>query len=254
MTIDSFSDGGRFLNPLTALAHAKELHSDGATTIDIGAVSSNPEGADVSIEEEIQRLEAIVPALLADNISVSIDSFRTEVQRHFLNSGIEFLNDISGFKDSSFYTEIADSRVKLVIMHSIQSGRAQVETIEPESILPRLIQFFDDRITALEKAGIAKSRMIVDPGMGHFIGSNPNCSIEAIRAIPELKKRYQVGVLVGVSRKSFLGRITGREVHQREAATLAAEIACIDRGADYIRTHNPKGLIDMCRVREAIDD
>ncbi len=253
MTTDSFSDGGLFVEGAAAERQALRLIEEGATTIDIGAVSSNPTGADVSIQDEIDRLNRVVPALLERGLSISIDSFRTPVQRHFLRSGIRFLNDISGFADRSFYSELADSDVRLVIMHSVQSGRARVEEIDPASIPSRLIAFFDERIEALEKAGVARERMVLDPGMGHFIGRNPECSVQAIRFLPELKARYGASLLVGVSRKSFLGAITGRDVTGRQAATLAAELACVLRGADFIRTHEPAPLLDACRVLDRIN-
>ena len=253
MTTDSFSDGGLFVDAKAAEQQALAMTEDGAATIDVGAVSSNPAGVDVPVEEELDRLSRVVPVLLERGLSVSIDSFRTPVQRHFLHSGIRYLNDISGFADSSFYPEIADSNVLLVIMHSVQRGRARIEEVDPSSIPARLVQFFDERLNALEKAGIARSRMIIDPGMGHFLGKNPDCSIEAIRFLPELKARYGVAVLAGVSRKSFLGSITGRAVNERQAATLSAELACIRQGADYIRTHEPAPLMDACRIMERID-
>jgi dihydropteroate synthase type 2/dihydropteroate synthase type 3 len=252
MTTDSFSDGGLFIDPEAALRQAGKLMEQGASIIDIGAVSSNPAGVDVPVQEEIDRLKKIVPELLKRSISISIDSFRTPVQRYFLRSGVQFLNDIAGFPDPAFYPELSDSDVRLIIMHSVQRGRARIEDIDPETIPRRLIEFFDERIEALEQAGVERHRMILDPGMGHFLGRDPECSIQAIRFLPDLKARYGTQVLVSVSRKSFLGAITGRDIPDRLPATLAAELASVMQGADYIRTHEPGPLLDACKVMDRI--
>lgn len=252
ITTDSFSDGGRFIRLEAANQHANQLAEDGADIIDIGAVSSNPEGDSTSIDEEIARIEQVLPAVIETNCAISIDSFKTETQRHFLHHSaqISYLNDISGFSNISFHSELADSNIKLIVMHSVQNGRATIADTSPESILPRLYTFFDERINQLLKAGISKDRIIIDPGMGHFLGKNPACSIEAIRAIPALKERYNVALLSSVSRKSFLGAITGKNVFERQAASLAAEICCLQFGANYIRTHEPNQLKDSTKILE----
>lgn len=252
ITNDSFSDGGRFIKPELADLHAQQLANDGADIIDIGAVSSNPEGDSPTIKEEIHRIERVLPAAIKTNCAISIDSFRTETQRHFLrhSTRIDYLNDIAGFSDLSFHSELADSNVKLIVMHSVQTGRATITDTSPESILQRLYTFFDERVNQLLKAGVQPNRIILDPGMGHFLGQDANCSIAAIQSIPSLKERYNLPILVSVSRKSFLGTITGRTVFDRQAATLTAEICCLQLGANFIRTHEPSSLKDSIKILE----
>lgn len=252
ITGDSFSDGGRFLEAGEALKQGRALHAAGAHAIDIGAVSSNPKGQDVPIEEEIRRLHMVVPTLLAEGLLVSIDAFRTPVQRYALGQGVSFLNDIAGFPDAEFYPELADADSRLIVMHSVQRGRAREDEIAPESIPERLFRFFDERIAALEGAGIDRRRLILDPGMGFFLGANPRNSVLALELLPELRRRYELPLLVSVSRKSFLGAITGRDVENRSAATLTAEIVAMQLGASYIRTHRPDFTLDGLRILESL--
>lgn len=251
ITSDSFSDGGQFLDPRKAIDHAEMLRAAGADIIDIGAVSSNPKGHDVSVAEEIRRLGEVLPALLSAGMPVSVDAFRTPVQRFALAQGVAFLNDIAGFADPSFYSELAGTDTRLIMMHSVQGGRAAEDDISPDSIADRLFRFFDRRIADLEQAGVDRQRLILDPGMGFFLGANPRNSLIALRLIPELRRRYELPVLISVSRKSFLGAITGRDVAHRGAATLSAEILALQQGASFIRTHQPDSTRDALRVLDA---
>lgn len=251
ITSDSFSDGGQFLDPTTAVDHAHHLRAAGADIIDVGAVSSNPKGHDVSVAEEIRRLGDVLPGLLSAGMLVSVDAFRSPVQRFALAQGVSFLNDIAGFADASFYPELADAPARLIVMHSVQGGRAGEDEIAPDSIPGRLFQFFDGRIAALERAGVNRHRLILDPGMGFFLGANPHNSLIALQLIPDLLRRYDLPVLISVSRKSFLGAITGRDVAHRGAATLSAEIIAVQQGATFIRTHQPDSTRDALGILNA---
>ena len=177
ITSDSFSDGGRYLDPGAALAHAEALRSDGADGLDIGAASSNPDAAPVTPEVEIERLAAVIPVLRARGVSLSIDSFSTPVQRWALGQGVDYLNDIHGFADPALYPELAASHTKLIVMHMVQARGVAVRTdVPPEEIWERVTGFFDVRLAALAAAGIARDRLILDPGMGQFVGSDPENS------------------------------------------------------------------------------
>lgn len=254
ITEDSFSDGGRFLAPAAALAQARALIVGGADVLDIGAASSNPEAKPVPPEVEIARLAAIIPVLMKEGVSLSIDSFAPQVQRWALEQGVAYLNDIQGFPDPELYPALAASSAKLIVMHSVQErGRATRVEISPEEIVPRCMAFFERRISALTQAGIARARLILDPGMGFFLGANPDASLTMLRAIPELKRAFGLPVLVSVSRKSFLRKITGREAKDSGPATLAAELFAAREGADHIRTHDPASLRDALRVWNALN-
>ena len=153
ITADSFSDGGKYLDPAAAIAHAQALARDGADIIDIGAASSNPDAAPIAPETEIARLAAILPALKQKGLSLSIDSYQPDVQRWALAQGVEYLNDIHGFPDPSLYPALAASNAHLIVMHGVQTGgNATRLDIPPEAIMDRITHFFDTRIAALEAA------------------------------------------------------------------------------------------------------
>jgi dihydropteroate synthase type 2 len=242
ITEDSFSDGGKYLAADAALAHARALAKD-ADILDIGAASSNPDAKSVAPEIEIARLASVVDALKAENTQISIDTFATPVQRWALARDVDYLNDIQGFTDETLYPELAASRARLIVMHSVQGrGQATRVYVPPADILPRIHRFFETRFGALTKAGVSEDRLILDPGMGFFLGSDPQTSFTVLRAIGELKAAFGRPVLVSVSRKSFLRKITGRAPGEAGSASLAAEIFAALQGADMIRTHDPAAL------------
>ena len=254
ITNDSFSDGGRYLDPDAALAHGRKLIADGAAVLDIGAASSNPDAAHVGPETEIARLSPVVPALLAQGIDISIDSFEPEVQLWALDQGVGWLNDIHGFSDPALYPRFADSAARLIVMHAVQDrGLATRIDIPPDQIMARIYAFFDKRIAALQNAGIARDRIVIDPGMGFFLGTNPETSLEALRQTRTLSDRYGLPVLISLSRKSFIRAIAGRSANEALPATLAAELYAARQGAAFIRTHDPAALTDALKVTSALE-
>jgi len=253
ITDDSFSDGGLYLEPGRALFQGEALTQSGADIVDIGAASSNPDSKPVSANDEVARLAAVVPGLKAKGLSLSIDSFSTPVQRWALAQGVDYLNDIHGFADTALYPELAASNCKLIVMHMVQDSGVAVRTEIPSSeIFDRVCGFFDARVKALTDAGIARERIILDPGMGQFVGTDPENSLILLRRLPELKARYGLPVLVSVSRKGFLRKLTNRRIEEIGAATLAAELFAEANGADYIRTHAPGPLRDGLKVLKSL--
>jgi dihydropteroate synthase type 2 len=252
MTEDSFSDGGRYLASEAALEHARVLVGEGADVLDIGAAASNPDAKPVPSDVEIARLAPIVAALKADSIPVSVDSFSPEVQRWAIGEEVEYLNDVRGFSHPDLYPALAASATKLIVMHSVQSGDRLVPVdISPDDIFDRCRCFFEGRIGALVGAGISETRLVLDPGMGLFLGSNPEASFTMLRRIFDLKQSFGLPVLISVSRKSFLRRLIGRSPEQAGAASLAAELFAAQQGADGIRTHEPRPLRDALTVWRA---
>jgi dihydropteroate synthase type 2 len=254
VTEDSFSDGGRFLDPAAALAHARALVAAGARVVDLGAAASNVNAKPVAAAEEIRRLDPLISALQADGTAVSVDSFLPDVQRFALACGVGFLNDIQGFPDPSLYPELAAAQCRLVVMHAVQGrGRAQQLELSADQVWDRIGTFFTGRIAALELAGIARERIIIDPGMGFFLSSRPEASLQVLARLGELKRAFGLPVLVSVSRKSFLRAITGHSsAAELGAATLAAELYAAEQGADFVRTHDPGALADGLRVTAAL--
>ena len=203
ITTDSFSDGGKYLAPAAALAHADSLLADGADIIDIGAASSHPDAEPVPPDVEIARLAALIPALHDVGASLSIDSFAPEVQAFALEQGVDYLNDIHGFPDPALYPALARSQAKLIVMHAVQGhGIATRVDVAPEAIFERIQAFFEWRLPALTDAGIAPDRLILDPGMGFFLGTNPQTSLTVLERLPDLAQAFGLPLLVSVSRKS----------------------------------------------------
>ena len=249
ITEDSFSDGGKYLSADAAIAHAHMLARD-ADILDLGAASSNPDAKAVAPDVEIARLAPVVAALKQEGCAISIDSFAVDVQRWALAQDIDYLNDIHGFPDATLYPELAASPARLIVMHAVQEqGKATRVAVPPAEILTRIQRFFEVRFAALTKAGVAQDRLILDPGMGFFLGSDPQTSFAVLRAVAELKRRFGVPVLVSVSRKSFLRKITGRAPDVSGPGSLAAELFAALQGADFIRTHDPAALKDGLAVQ-----
>ncbi|MGD0190806.1 MAG: dihydropteroate synthase [Rhizomicrobium sp.] len=254
ITEDSFSDGGRYLAPDAAVAQARALSDNGADILDLGAASSNPNAKPVAPDVEIGRLVPVVAAMKAAGAAISVDSFSPAVQRWALEQRIDYINDIAGFPNASLYPEFAASTSKLIVMHSVQGGPSSLRVAVPANeIMDRVLRFFDTRLAELERAGVARNRVIVDPGMGFFLGTVPEASFEVLRGIGRLKAAFGLPVVVSLSRKSFLRRLTGRSPLESGAASLAAELFAARQGADFIRTHDPGALRDGLVVQAALD-
>ncbi len=253
ITEDSFSDGGTFLDPETARAHALALAKD-ADAIDIGAASSKPDAKPVAPDTEIARMAPIVAELRKNGTAVSVDTFAPEVQRWAIAQGVDYVNDVRGFPLPELYPALAASSAKLIVMHSVEGlGPATRVRVPAEELFGRIVDFFEQRIAVLAAAGVARDRLILDPGMGLFLGSHPDASFTVLRQIAGLKAAFALPVLISVSRKSFLRRLVGREVAEAGAATLAAEFYAVRQGADFIRTHDPRALNDAMAVFRALD-
>jgi dihydropteroate synthase type 2 len=249
VTPDSFSDGGLFLDPERAAARAREQWDAGADWVDLGPASSHPSAPETSAEEEIRRLAPVLDRLRGRERQLSVDSFRPETQRYALARGIGMLNDVRGFPDPGLYPELAAADCLLVVMHAVAPGE---RAPAPEALVARIEHFFRARMDALEKAGVARERLVLDPGMGFFLSSDPRFSLAVLRALAALRERLAGPILIGVSRKGFLGELTGRAVAERGAATLAAELFAAAQGADFIRTHDVRALRDALRVHDAL--
>ncbi len=252
ITEDSFSDGGRFLDPAAALERARALAKD-SDAIDLGAASSKPDAIPVAPEVEIARLAPVVAMLKGEGVPVSVDTFAPGVQRWALSQDVDYLNDVRGFPDDALYPALARSRAKLIVMFSVEGlGPATRLRVPVEELPGRMSRFFEDRIAALTGAGVSADRLVLDPGMGLFLGSHPDASFAVLRRIADLKREFGRAVLISVSRKSFLRNLVGRGVAEIGPATLAAELFAVRQGADYIRTHAPGALKDALKVLETL--
>ncbi|MFI0479163.1 dihydropteroate synthase [Actinomadura sp. 9N215] len=255
ITADSFSDGGRFLDAEDAVAHARRLRAEGADVIELGPAASHPDSQPVSADEEIRRLAGVIDELVADGIPVSVDSFRPETQRFAVARGADYLNDIQGFPDPGRYRELAGMSCRLVVMHSVQrTGPATKVLTDAETVWTGIERFFCKRLTALQAAGVNPERLVIDPGLGYFLGRTPEPSVMALSRLRTLKSRFGLPVLVSPSRKSFLRALTGRDLERIGPATLAAELYAARQGVDFIRTHDVAAISDALTVFKGLDE
>ncbi|HEX5050825.1 MAG TPA: dihydropteroate synthase [Planctomycetota bacterium] len=255
ITRDSFSDGGRFVEPDAALAHAGRLLAHGANVIDLGAESTHPDAEDVPEAEEIRRLQPVVEALLQRGVEVSIDTCKARVMRAMTALGVHWLNDVHGFRDGASLAAAAEARdlVRFVFMFSrSRRARADRPDLGEQGLVDELRAFLDERLAAFAAAGIARERLVFDPGMGFFLGRTPSPSLTVLKHLRELAG-FGVPLLVSASRKSFLGELTGLPVGERGPATLAAELWAVRNGAAYVRTHDVAALRAALAVESAIE-
>lgn len=255
LTRDSFSDGGRFLSPDTALQHARQLRAEGADVLDLGAESTHPDAEDVPAIEEIRRLSPVVAALLAEGAELSVDTCKPQVMRTMVAMGVHWLNDVHGFRDpeSLAVATAAPANVRFVVMFSrSRSGRADRPADATEEVLAELQTFFAERVQTMARAGVAKERLVLDPGMGFFLGRTAAPSLLVLKHLRELQQ-HGVPLLVSVSRKSLVGEVTGRTVERRGPGTLAAELWAARLGAEWIRSHDPAAFRDAWAVECAIE-
>ncbi|HEV8678992.1 MAG TPA: dihydropteroate synthase, partial [Stellaceae bacterium] len=184
ITADSFSDGGRFLDPAAAIAQARRLAKGGADIVELGAAASNVAADPVPPEEEIRRLDPVIAALAGSGTPLAIDTFRPEVQRYALGRGVDYLNDIRGFPDPAIYPELAGGRCRLVVMHAVGGDRrAQQVDLTADEVWQRIDAFFTERIARLAVAGIARERLILDPGMGFFLSTRAEASLRVLTGL-----------------------------------------------------------------------
>ena len=255
ITRDSFSDGGRYLAPAAALAHARALARAGADILDLGPASSHPDASAVSPQEERRRLAPVLPKLLQEGYVCSVDSFHTATQAWALRAGAQWLNDVQGFADEAFYEELAAQDCRLIVMHKLGArGKAQRLAQTADAIYDAIARFFDARLGALERAGVSRARVVLDPGMGFFLGAGPAPSLRMLAQWPRLKARFGAPMLLSMSRKSFLWKTTERSVASAGPVSLAAELWAVMQGIDYLRTHDVAQLHDSLRLWQAVED
>ncbi len=248
-----------FLNSEKANQKGVELHSEGASFVELGAQSSNIQARQVGSEEEWNRIEPVLNHLKLKKIPISLDSFRPDVIQKSIQNGIKWINDITageypGLMD--IYMQNKDEIETLILMFSRdRSEKASSESkniLNPKTIKNEMIKFFDKKMEIFSKNGFNTDKIMIDPGMGFFLGEDPELSLQAIRACDELKKRYN-RVFVSVSRKSFIGNILGGiPPQERTFGTLSAELELFELGVEAIRTHNVLALQQGIQIKKAI--
>jgi dihydropteroate synthase len=245
ITPDSFSDGGQFIEPERALAQARRMIADGADMIDIGAESTRPYGAEpVSADEELNRLQPILPQIVALGVPVSIDSMKSAVVAWALDAGAKIANDVWGLqRDSGMASLLAARRCPLVIMHNRDHANGSID------IMKDIAEFFSRSLKIAAKAGIADENIVLDPGIG--FGKTPEQSMVTIAQLDQLRS-FGLPLLVGASRKRFISMVSPSEPQQRLGGSIAAHLIAAKAGARIIRTHDVTETVQALRVAKAI--
>jgi dihydropteroate synthase len=250
VTPDSFSDGGRFLHPQAAVAHARALIDEGADILDVGAESSRPGAQTVSAEEELSRLMPVLERLGGGAIPVSVDTVKPEVMKAALEAGASMINDIGALRAPGALEAVAGSGAAVCLMHMQGEPRTMQKDPRYGDVVAEVAAFLEERVAAAERAGIARERIAIDPGFG--FGKTVAHNFELLRSLGRIAA---IGppVVAGWSRKSTLGAITGRAADDRLAASLAAALLAVQRGARILRVHDVAATRDALAVLASFD-
>ena len=251
VTPDSFSDGGRYLDPQLALRRAEQLIEEGADIIDIGGESTRPGADPVSLSEELGRVLPVVEGLSSpEGVIISVDTYKSQVAQRAIDAGAHLINDPSGLRfDSQMAQVIARAGAGLVIMHI--KGKPKDMQVNPQydDLMGEIYSWLDQGAQLALQAGVARERIVVDPGIG--FGKRPQDNLVILRRLDELKG-LGYPILIGPSRKSFIGEVLGLPVEDRLEGTAAAVALGVAKGAKILRVHDVKGLGRVARMAYAI--
>ena len=250
VTPDSFSDGGKFNSANTAIDHALQLIDEGADILDVGGESTRPGAEPVSVDEELGRVMPIIEVLGGKNIPISIDTMKPEVMRAAIGAGVAMVNDVNALRAAGALEICADSAVGVCLMH--MQGAPRTMQLEPSyvDLVAEVKEFLMDRAQACERAGIAKDRIVIDPGFG--FGKNREHNLTLLRRLGEFRE-CGYALLAGLSRKSVLGKLTGQEVVSRMPASVAAALLAVQKGAQIVRVHDVRATKDALAILQAVN-
>jgi len=251
VTPDSFSDGGQHLSLSAAIAHAHQLIAEGADILDIGGESTRPGAAEVSVAEELARVIPVLEALREVSIPISIDTFKPEVMRAAIAAGASLVNDVNALQAEGALQVLAQSNLAVCLMHKQGSPQTMQQRPTYQNVVSEVSDFLRARIAACEAAGISRARIVLDPGFG--FGKTVEHNFALLR---ELQSLCALGlpVLAGLSRKSMLGTVTGREVGERMAASVAAAVLAVQRGAAIVRVHDVRETVDALKIFNELNE
>jgi dihydropteroate synthase len=250
VTPDSFSDGGHFQNSQQAIGHALMLAEQGADILDVGGESTRPGAAPVSVDEELHRVLPVIEALAARGLAVSADTRKARVMREAIAAGAAMINDVMALREPGAIEAVAGSDAAVCLMH--MQGEPQTMQVAPhyDDVVMEVRSFLVQRIAACEATGIARSRLVADPGFG--FGKTLAHNLVLLKNLDRLTG-LGVPVLAGMSRKSMLGALIDKPVDQREYAGIAAHLAAVARGASIVRVHDVAAMKDALTVWQAVE-
>lgn len=250
VTPDSFSDGGAFLDPGAAIAHGRRLAEDGAGIVDVGGESTRPGAHPVDADDELLRVRPVVAALARAGVRVSIDTSKLRVAEGALDAGATYVNDVTAFRaDPEMAGLVADRGATCCLMHMLGEPRTMQENPRYGDVVDDVRHFLEERVAFAVREGVREDRIEIDPGIG--FGKTVAHNLELVRRLDAFTT-LGFPVLVGASRKSFLGRLTGREdPADRVAATVAVNVLALERGATVFRVHDVREHVDALTVAAA---
>jgi dihydropteroate synthase len=248
VTPDSFSDGGQFDDSAQAVAHGRRLAAEGAAILDVGGESTRPGADSVAVEAELERVIPVVAAL-ASGARVSIDTMKLAVAEAAVDAGASYVNDVSAFRhDPSLAGLVADRGLDCCLMHMLGEPRTMQNDPRYGDVVSDVKAFLHDRMAFAVREGVPEERIQLDPGIG--FGKTLEHNLELLARLEELTDLGRP-LVIGTSRKSFLGRITGRDVTERVHATVATCVIALERGAQVFRVHDVAAVSDALQVAAA---
>jgi dihydropteroate synthase len=251
VTPDSFSDGGKLADTDAAVAHALKLAGEGADMLDIGGESTRPGAADVSLDEELARVVPLIERLVArTDLPISIDTSKPEVMRAAVAAGAGMINDVYALRREGALDAVAELGVPVCLMHMQGEPRSMQDAPQYDDVVGEVHRFLMDRVFACELSGIDKRKVMVDPGFG--FGKDLEHNLALLRALERFGDLGS-GAYVGLSRKSMIGKLTGRDVPaDRAAGSVAAALIAVQRGARMVRVHDVAATVDALAVWQAV--
>lgn len=255
-TPDSFSDGGKFRTPSDAIAQAERMIANGVDIIDIGGESTRPGAEPVSLEEELDRVLPVIDSLKDCGVALSIDTYKAETMRQALKAGVDCVNDIWALRQEGAVEAVIESNKNnsdkpcgIVLMHMQRDPQTMQFDPEYQDVIAEVKLFLQERAEFLQERGITQDRIAIDPGFG--FGKSLEHNLNMLANFEQFSKLGYL-VLAGISRKSMLGKLTGRDTNERVAPSIAAAILAADRGARIIRVHDVQETVDALKIWEAV--
>ncbi|HLS43206.1 MAG TPA: dihydropteroate synthase [Paenalcaligenes sp.] len=249
VTPDSFSDGNHHFSHEAALAHARQLITEGADILDIGGESTRPGADPVSVDEELRRVVPLIEALLDEGIPLSVDTFKPAVMVEVIKAGADIINDIAGFRSPEAVAAVADTKAGLCIMHMQGEPKTMQQAPHYDDIIAEIQGFLQLQVSRLEQAGVDHRRMMLDPGLG--FGKTVAQNYSLLRHLDALGVQ-SIPWLIGLSRKSMIGHVVGRPPAERVAGSLAGMLAAVHYGAKVLRVHDVAQSADALKVWMAV--
>jgi len=250
VTPDSFSDGGRFRNVDNALRQAKRMVDEGADIVDVGGESTRPGAASVSLQEEMARVLPVIERIRATlDVPLSIDTSKPELMRAAVAAGAGLINDVAALRARGAIAAAADAAVPVCLMHMQGEPRTMQAAPQYNDVVADIMDYLSARVAACEAGGIAREHLLLDPGFG--FGKTLQHNLVLLSRLDEMQS-LGLPVLVGISRKSMLGAVTGRELEGRLAAGVAAVVMAVERGARIVRVHDVAETVDALKLWSAV--